>query len=61
MDTLRYKHRAPSHPDALLREVVLPELGITKVNLPTGWACLAAPCPRYCTNVGRLCLTWQSA
>jgi addiction module HigA family antidote len=30
MDTLRYKHRAPSHPDALLREVVLPELGITQ-------------------------------
>jgi antitoxin HigA-1 len=30
MGTLRYKHRAPSHPGALLREVVLPELGITQ-------------------------------
>jgi addiction module HigA family antidote len=30
MDTLRYKHRAPSHPGALLRDVVLPELGITQ-------------------------------
>jgi addiction module HigA family antidote len=30
MDTLRYKHRAPSHPGVLLREVVLPELGITQ-------------------------------
>jgi addiction module HigA family antidote len=30
MDTLRYKHRAPSHPGALLRDVVLPELEITQ-------------------------------
>jgi addiction module HigA family antidote len=30
MDTLRNKRRAPSHPGALLREVVLPELGITQ-------------------------------
>jgi addiction module HigA family antidote len=30
MDTLRNKKRAPSHPGALLREVVLPELGITQ-------------------------------
>lgn len=30
MDTLRNKNRAPTHPGALLREVVLPELGITQ-------------------------------
>ena len=30
MDTLRNKNRAPAHPGALLREVVLPELGITQ-------------------------------
>lgn len=30
MDTLRNKHRAPTHPGALLREVVLPELCITQ-------------------------------
>ena len=30
MDTLRNKNRAPSHPGALLRDVVLPELGITQ-------------------------------
>ncbi|MEO8342187.1 MAG: HigA family addiction module antitoxin [Gallionella sp.] len=30
MDTLRNKKRAPSHPGTLLREVVLPELGITQ-------------------------------
>jgi addiction module HigA family antidote len=30
MDTLRNKKRAPTHPGALLREVVLPELGITQ-------------------------------
>ncbi len=30
MDTLRYKRRAPSHPGALLRDVVLPELDITQ-------------------------------
>lgn len=32
MDTLRYKRRAPSHPGALLREVVLPELGMTQAE-----------------------------
>ena len=30
MDSLRNKKRAPTHPGALLREVVLPELGITQ-------------------------------
>ncbi|MBI0408330.1 MAG: HigA family addiction module antitoxin [Nitrosomonadaceae bacterium] len=30
MDTLRNKKRAPTHPGALLCEVVLPELGITQ-------------------------------
>lgn len=30
MDTLRNKKRAPTHPGALLRDVVLPELGITQ-------------------------------
>lgn len=30
MDTLRNRNRAPSHPGALLRDVVLPELGITQ-------------------------------
>lgn len=30
MTTLRSKKRAPTHPGALLREVVLPELGITQ-------------------------------
>lgn len=30
METLRNKNRAPSHPGALLRQVVLPELGITQ-------------------------------
>ena len=30
MDTLRNKKRAPTHPGALLRVVVLPELGITQ-------------------------------
>ena len=30
MITLRNKKRAPTHPGALLREVVLPELGITQ-------------------------------
>jgi len=30
MDTLRNKQRAPSHPGALLREVVLPDLAITQ-------------------------------
>jgi antitoxin HigA-1 len=30
MDTLRNKKRAPTHPGTLLREVVLPELGITQ-------------------------------
>ena len=30
MTTLRNKKRAPTHPGALLREVVLPELGITQ-------------------------------
>jgi addiction module HigA family antidote len=30
MDTLRNKKRAPSHPGTLLRDVVLPELGITQ-------------------------------
>lgn len=30
MDTLRNKNRAPTHPGALLREVVLPDLGITQ-------------------------------
>jgi addiction module HigA family antidote len=30
MATLRNKKRAPTHPGALLREVVLPELGITQ-------------------------------
>jgi len=30
MNTLQNKKRAPAHPGALLREVVLPELGITQ-------------------------------
>ena len=30
MDTLRNAKRAPTHPGALLREVVLPEVGITQ-------------------------------
>jgi len=30
MDTLRNKKRPPSHPGTLLREVVLPDLGITQ-------------------------------
>lgn len=30
MDTLRNKNRVPTHPGALLREVVLPDLGITQ-------------------------------
>lgn len=30
METLRNKKRAPTHPGTLLREVVLPELGITQ-------------------------------
>ncbi len=30
MNSLRKKNRAPSHPGALLREVVLPEMGITQ-------------------------------
>ena len=30
MKTLRNKNRAPTHPGTLLREVVLPELGITQ-------------------------------
>lgn len=30
METLRDKKRAPTHPGTLLREVVLPELGITQ-------------------------------
>lgn len=30
MATVRNKKRAPTHPGALLREVVLPELGITQ-------------------------------
>lgn len=30
MATLRTRKRAPTHPGALLREVVLPELGITQ-------------------------------
>lgn len=33
MNTLRNKQRAPSHPGALLREVVLPELAITQGEL----------------------------
>jgi addiction module HigA family antidote len=33
MDTLRNKKRAPTHPGALLRKVVLPELGITQGEL----------------------------
>jgi len=32
MDTLRNKKRTPTHPGALLREVVLPELGITQAE-----------------------------
>ena len=32
MDTLRNKKRIPTHPGALLREVVLPELGITQAE-----------------------------
>ena len=32
MDTLRNKKRAPTHPGALLREVVLPELAITQAQ-----------------------------
>ncbi len=30
MESLRNKERAPTHPGALLRDVVLPELGITQ-------------------------------
>ena len=30
MSTLRNKNRAPTHPGALLREIVLPELAITQ-------------------------------
>ena len=30
MSTLRIKSRVPSHPGVLLRDVVLPELGITQ-------------------------------
>ena len=30
MNSLRHKKRTPTHPGALLREVVLPELGITQ-------------------------------
>ena len=30
METIRDKKRAPTHPGTLLREVVLPELGITQ-------------------------------
>ena len=33
MSTRRNKKRAPTHPGALLREVVLPELGITQAEL----------------------------
>lgn len=33
MDSLRYKNRKPTHPGALLREVFLPELGITQGEL----------------------------
>jgi addiction module HigA family antidote len=33
MANLRNKKRAPTHPGALLREVVLPELGITQGEL----------------------------
>ena len=33
MDTLRNNKRAPTSPGALLREVVLPELGITQGEL----------------------------
>ncbi len=33
MDTLRSKNRKPTHPGALLRDVVLPELGITQGEL----------------------------
>ena len=32
MNTLQNKKRAPTHPGALLREVVLPELGITQAE-----------------------------
>ena len=32
MESLRNKDRAPTHPGALLREVVLPELGITQAE-----------------------------
>ena len=32
MDTLRNKNRVPTPPGALLREVVLPELGITQAE-----------------------------
>jgi len=33
MASLRNKKRAPTHPGALLREVILPELGITQGEL----------------------------
>ncbi len=33
MSSLRNKKRAPTHPGALLREVVLPDLGITQAEL----------------------------
>lgn len=33
METLRNKERAPTHPGALLREVILPDLGLTQGEL----------------------------
>lgn len=33
MDSLRAKTRRPSHPGALLREIILPEIGITQAEL----------------------------
>jgi hypothetical protein len=53
METLRNKNRTPTHPGALLREVVLPELGITQGEFADVWASRAVPCPRYCTNAVR--------
>lgn len=42
MESFRSKTRRPTHPGAILREDVLPELNITHRNLLTGWACRAA-------------------
>ncbi|MBI4534382.1 MAG: HigA family addiction module antidote protein [Candidatus Melainabacteria bacterium] len=33
MESLRNKHRKPTHPGELLKEIILPELGITQAEL----------------------------